>query len=76
METNSNDGGGAVDQSVNMDISEKIMNTDEEFFDDSAQVSDFDNNENDEGYDQRFQGGNRGGFRLVFNLLVLFLIEI
>lgn len=65
METNSNEGGATVDHTVNMDSSDKLMNTDDDFFDDSAQVSDFDNAENDEGYEQRFQGGNRGGFRYV-----------
>lgn len=71
METNSNEGAAAtVDQSINMDSSsEKLMNTDEEFFDDSAQVSDFDNAENDEGYEQRFQTGNRGGFRYAMQLI-------
>lgn len=62
METNSNEGSTAVDPSINMDTTEK-MNTDEEFYDDSAQVSDFDNTENDEGFEQRFQNSNRGGFR-------------
>lgn len=62
METN-NEGAAAVDQTISMDPSDKIMNTDDEFFDDSAQVADFDNADNDEGYEQHFQSGNRGGFR-------------
>lgn len=62
METNCNEG-ATIDSSVNMDSSEKIMNTDEEFYDDSAQVSEFDNAENDEGFEQRFPATNRGGFR-------------
>lgn len=62
METNSNDGTAIADPSMNIDSAEK-MNTDEEFYDDSAPVSDFDNAENDENFEQRFQANNRGGFR-------------
>lgn len=58
METNSNEC-----PTVNMDPPEKGMSNDEEFYDDSAQVNEFDNAENDEGHDQRFQATNRGGFR-------------
>lgn len=46
---------------VNMETHEKAMGNDEEFYDDSAQVNDFDNAENDEGHEQRFQTSNRGG---------------
>lgn len=63
METNSNDGAATIDSAVNMDTSENKMNTDDEFFDDSAQVPEFDNADNDEGFEQRFQTANRGGFR-------------
>ncbi|XP_055310123.1 transcription elongation regulator 1 isoform X2 [Sitodiplosis mosellana] len=64
METNSNEGTATIDSSINMDASEKMMNTDDEFFDDSAQNSaDFDNADNDDGFEQRFQAANRGGFR-------------
>lgn len=63
METNSNEGATTVDAAINMDSSEKIMKTDEEFYDDSAQVTDFDNADNEEGFEQRFQSVNRGGFR-------------
>lgn len=62
METNANES-AAVDPNANMDTSEKMISTDEEFFDDSAQVLDFDNVETEEGCDQRFQASNRGGFR-------------
>lgn len=63
METNSNEGTATIDSSINMDASEKMMNTDDEFFDDSAQASanDFDNTENDDGFEQRFPAANRGG---------------
>lgn len=40
---------------------EKAMVNDEEFYDDSAQVNDFDSIENEEGHEQRFQSTNRGG---------------
>lgn len=63
METNSNEGSATLDPSINMDTSEKIMNTDDEFFDDSAPGPEFDNAENEEGFEQRFQAANRGGFR-------------
>lgn len=62
METNSNEGPTTVETTINMETSEKTMN-DEEFFDDSAQVPEFDNAENEDGFEQRFQTANRGGFR-------------
>lgn len=62
METMSNDGTAPLDPAAHMDASEKMMTTAEEFYDDSAQVSDFDNAD-EEGFDQRFQASNRGGFR-------------
>lgn len=63
METNSNEGVATADPSMNIDSSDKMMNADEEFYDDSAPTSDFDNAENDDGFEQRFSANNRGGFR-------------
>lgn len=60
METNSNDC-ATIGATVNMDTPEKAMANDEEFYDDSAQVPDFDNAEIEEGHEQRFQATNRGG---------------
>lgn len=64
METKCNED---MDSTTNMDTSEKmITNNDEEFSDDFAQMSDFENQENEEAYDQqRFQTVNRGNFRCV-----------
>lgn len=62
METNSNES-TMVDPTAKMDASDKMMSNEEEFYDDSVQVSDFDNVENEDGFDQRFQASNRGGFR-------------
>ena len=62
METNSNEC-ATLGPTVNMDAPEKVLANDEEFYDDSAQVTDFDNTENEEGHEQRFQAINRGGFR-------------
>lgn len=63
METNSNECATIGPTTVNMDAPEKLMANDEEFYDDSAQVTEFDNTESDEGHEQRFQATNRGGFR-------------
>lgn len=66
METNSNESAMA-EPATNMDSSDKMMSNEGEFYEDSAQVPDFDNAENEEGFDQCFQASNRGGFRYIMN---------
>lgn len=59
METNCNEN-SSVGLSTN--APDKVINTEEEFYDDTTQA-DFENTENEEAYDQRFQANSRGGFR-------------
>lgn len=64
MDTN-NDETGLKSESIEiLEQNEKPLNADEEFFEDSiAPQPDFDNVDAEDGGDQRFQAGNRGGFR-------------
>lgn len=68
MDTNNDETVIATESNAISEQSEKPISAEEEFFDDSnIAQQEFDNAENDDGNDQRFQAANRGGFRLVSN---------
>lgn len=65
METTNSSDDTVTPAETPMEIPVKQANPDEEFFEDTTtHTQDFENPpDNEDGYEQRFQGANRGGFR-------------
>lgn len=66
MDKNNDETVVATETNANLEQSEKPIDADDEFFDESnVTPQEFDNAENDDGgnVDQRFQAAARGGFR-------------